>query len=293
MNPAQVSPFNIVDSIQNPFFILEEVKMLFVEFVSNQNISIEQEVVEDIFTQTEGEEENAHFLASQGVLQPHPHESSLFKLSSPLLRELIMSCVITVLYPNCPQSEVPFKGNKLNIIEVLKKFIAAFDKEMIEWAWICSYKNAYVLVNGCKNENVPRESVYDQELYQILNNWLNPFNIKITDGKRLERMMLSDDEWQLMNELTLILKSFEELTRMMSGNSYVTISLIYPSITTLKNNLDELLLKERTTNKLLIEEFEGNENTVIEGQDDVFGIVDITDEDVADNIVVSVSTKKN
>ncbi|CAJ0839672.1 10722_t:CDS:2, partial [Entrophospora sp. SA101] len=92
------------------------------------------------------------------------------------------------------------------------------------------------------------------------------------DGKRLERMMLSDDEWQLMNELTLILKSFEELTRMMS---------------------DELLLKERSTDKSLIEELEGNENTVTEEQDDVFGIVDITDEDVADNIVVSVSTKKN
>ncbi|CAH1764773.1 13734_t:CDS:2, partial [Entrophospora sp. SA101] len=86
------------------------------------------------------------------------------------------------------------------------------------------------------------------------------------DGKRLERMMLSDDEWQLMNELTLILKSFEELTRMMS---------------------------ERSTDKSLIEELEGNENTVTEEQDDVFGIVDITDEDVADNIVVSVSTKKN
>ncbi|CAJ0641315.1 12278_t:CDS:2 [Entrophospora sp. SA101] len=84
--------------------------------------------------------------------------------------------------------------------------------------------------------------------------------------------MLSDDEWQLMNELTLILKSFEELTRMMS---------------------DELLLKERSTDKSLIEELEGNENTVTEEQDDVFGIVDITDEDVADNIVVSVSTKKN
>ncbi|CAJ0750202.1 13814_t:CDS:1, partial [Entrophospora sp. SA101] len=55
----------------------------------------------------------------------------------------------------------------------------------------------------------------------------------------------------------------------------------------------ELLLKERSTDKSLIEELEGNENTVTEEQDDVFGIVDITDEDVADNIVVSVSTKKN
>ncbi|CAJ0647057.1 10175_t:CDS:2 [Entrophospora sp. SA101] len=84
---------------------------------------------------------------------------------------------------------------------------------------------------------------------------------------RLERIMLSD-----------------ELTRMMSGNSYVTLSLIYPSITTLKNNLDELLLKERSIDELLIE-LEGNENTVIEEQDDVFDIVDIPDEDVADDIV--------
>ena len=74
------------------------------------------------------------------------------------------------------------------------------------------------------------------------------------DGKRLERIMLSDDEWQLMSELTSILRNFEELTRTMSGNSYVTLSLIYPSIITLKNNLDESLLRERSASELLIEE---------------------------------------
>ncbi|CAJ0765796.1 22077_t:CDS:2, partial [Entrophospora sp. SA101] len=46
----------------------------------------------------------------------------------------------------------------------------------------------------------------------------------------------------------------------------------------------ELLLKERSIDELLIE-LEGNENTVIEEQDDVFDIVDIPDEDVADDIV--------
>ena len=46
-----------------------------------------------------------------------------------------------------------------------------------------------------------------------------------------------------------------------SGNSYVTLSLIYPSIVTLKNNLNESLLRERSASELLIEELEDNEIT--------------------------------
>lgn len=89
-----------------------------------------------------------------------------------------------------------------------------------------------------------------------------------------------------------ILKNFEELTRTMSGNSYVTLSLVYPSIITLKNNLDESLLRERSTSELLIEELENNENTMIDEQDDVFDIDDIPDDDIADNIIVSISGNK-
>ena len=70
--------------------------------------------------------------------------------------------------------------------------------------------------------------------------------------------------------------------------------MIYPSIVTLKNNLNESLLRERSASELLIEELEDNENTIIKEQDDVFDIDNIPDDDIADNIIVSISgNKKN
>ena len=36
-------------------------------------------------------------------------------------------------------------------------------------------------VNGKLNQSVPRESVYDAELYRILRNWLGTANYKVTD----------------------------------------------------------------------------------------------------------------
>jgi hypothetical protein len=48
------SPFNIKDLIQNPNFTLKQVQKLFEEFGEDNKIEFEQEVIEDIFTQTNG-----------------------------------------------------------------------------------------------------------------------------------------------------------------------------------------------------------------------------------------------
>ncbi|CAG8824048.1 8027_t:CDS:2, partial [Racocetra persica] len=53
------------------------------------------------------------------------------------------------------------------------------------------------------------------------------------NGKRLARIMLSDDEWIFLDELNDILCGFEEITTLLSGNTYITISLIYPAISIL------------------------------------------------------------
>ena len=50
------------------------------------------------------------------------------------------------------------------------------------------------------------------------------------DGSRLERIMLSKEEWEFMENLVNILKKFEEITRSLSGSKYVTLSLIYSLI---------------------------------------------------------------
>ena len=76
-----------------------------------------------------------------------------------------------------PQAEVsynPFTGT-LDILKALKQVVCVFDKETIK---SCnSFKLARVLVNNANNREVPRESVYDAELYRIMSNWLGRFTV--------------------------------------------------------------------------------------------------------------------
>jgi hypothetical protein len=66
------------------------------------------------------------------------------------------------------------------------------------------------------------------------------------DFKRLKKTLLSNDEWLLIEELLLILKDFNDITSTLSGNSYVTLSLVYPIMSHLINKI-ELQLHEEDT----------------------------------------------
>jgi hypothetical protein len=46
----------------------------------------------------------------------------------------------------------------------------------------------------------------------------------------LEKIILSDDEWKLIEDLLNLLSIFEDVTRLLSGAKYCTISLIYLAI---------------------------------------------------------------
>src|SRR5205807_1046998 len=58
------------------------------------------------------------------------------------------------------------------------------------------------------------------------------------DFKRLKKILLSNDEWSLIEELLLILKDFNDITNTLSGNSYVTLSLVYPIMSHLINKIE-------------------------------------------------------
>ncbi|GET01415.1 zinc finger BED domain-containing protein 1-like [Rhizophagus clarus] len=58
-----------------------------------------------------------------------------------------------------------------------------------------------------------------------------------TDGIRLKKIMIKDNEWELLDELCNILTPFEKATRDFSGNTYVTLSQMFPIITDLTNSL--------------------------------------------------------
>ena len=57
------------------------------------------------------------------------------------------------------------------------------------------------------------------------------------DSAKLKKVILNDNEWDLLDELCNILVPFEKATRDFSGNTYVTLSQIFPIITSLTNSL--------------------------------------------------------
>ncbi|KAF0425160.1 transcriptional regulator [Gigaspora margarita] len=101
----------------------------------------------------------------------------MFKISSPLVRWVVLQQIIPHVFLTSPKAAVPyyFHTHTLDIFKVLKKSIIVFDREII--TSFSSYKTACVLVNNVNNVRVPRESVYDAELYWILSNWLVGFII--------------------------------------------------------------------------------------------------------------------
>ncbi|CAG8734422.1 46043_t:CDS:2, partial [Gigaspora margarita] len=53
-NNFTTSPFNVNEPFKNPNFTLEQVQFLYKEFEDEYNLTIDQEVIEDIYTQTNG-----------------------------------------------------------------------------------------------------------------------------------------------------------------------------------------------------------------------------------------------
>jgi len=59
------------------------------------------------------------------------------------------------------------------------------------------------------------------------------------DGKKLENIMLSNKEWKTLVKVVKVLDPFKEITSILSGQSYVTLSLVYPFIKRLVEILKE------------------------------------------------------
>ena len=80
-------------------------------------------------------------------------------------------------------------------------------------------------------------------------------NVK-EDAKRLQKINLTNDEWDVIRDLLEILGPFAELTEKLEGTKYVTMSYIYPGIARLK--------------KLFCPAREYNVNLDLETNDDAF-----------------------
>jgi hypothetical protein len=97
------------------------------------------------------------------------------------------------------------------------------------------------------------------------------------DGAKLKKVILNDNEWDLLDELCNILAPFEKATRDFSGSSYVTLSKMVPIITNLTSSLEP-------SNDLHEENYDDSDATI--GSDDSEDVEDIsTDQINYDNIV--------
>ena len=128
-----------------------------------------------------------------------------------------------------------------------------------------------------------------------LPNKLKADNIKENnkDGNRLERIMLSEEEWKFMEDLVIILKEFEEITRILGGSKYVTLSLIYPSILKLKDFIKNML---ETYQKNHNEDNSQNINRILlndDIQDEILEeFEEIPDSEIADTIEINENGSK-
>ena len=90
-------------------------------------------------------------------------------------------------------------------------------------------------------------------------------NEEKADGNRLKRIILTDNEWELLDELCNILAPFEKATRDFSGGTYVTLSQMVPIITNLTNSLNPLDIlheeyEEVSDNKTIVSDSEESLN---------------------------------
>ncbi|CAB4436612.1 unnamed protein product [Rhizophagus irregularis] len=60
--------------------------------------------------------DSANFLAAEGVLIPVTERAErVFRLSSPMVRNIVLQRVIPKVFPLCPQMDIPYKGNSRNL----------------------------------------------------------------------------------------------------------------------------------------------------------------------------------
>jgi len=66
------------------------------------------------------------------------------------------------------------------------------------------------------------------------------------EGEKLEELYLTAREWKVVKELVKLLSPFENVTCLLSGAAYPTISLTYPSMCNLKEKLETEFINMET-----------------------------------------------
>jgi hypothetical protein len=117
----------------------------------------------------------------------------------------------------------------------------------------------------------------------LLSELLNSSNIdEKRDGKQLEKIMITSDEWDLLQELILVLGPFEEATRYLGGEKYITQSIMHPILKEIKrllllpsNNFSSTpILLTSSTPSISITTTSSDINSEIQNADNVFVLIE-------------------
>ncbi|CAI2171739.1 9884_t:CDS:10, partial [Funneliformis geosporum] len=208
--------FNIRDSFSNPNFTKDQVKILYKEFMDEYEIEIEEQVIEDIYAQTNGHaglvnlcehcelykiNSFGRIIAKYGTfdrliksLSSSDVSEALDLLRTHFLISLDVEDITNTTDIKLAEfliSEGVLRNNDtIDTLKVLQKAINFFDKCILKRASALSYKIALMKVNKETKVKVSRESVYDTELSRNLINWLSK-----------ERRFEVVDQWHLSKPL--------------------------------------------------------------------------------------------
>ncbi|CAG8830862.1 23595_t:CDS:1, partial [Gigaspora rosea] len=94
----------------------------------------------------------------------------------------------------------------------------------------------------------------------------NDCNIR-KDANRLKSLMITEEEWMVLKELAMILAPFAEITELLGGSNYSTLSFMWPAIITLTRNCEPLSM------------------SISDGELDLMNMLTIFEEEEEENIV--------
>ncbi|CAG8803816.1 32537_t:CDS:2, partial [Gigaspora margarita] len=97
----------------------------------------------------------------------------------------------------------------------------------------------------------------------------------IADGKRLKAIMITENKWTAVANIISILKPFNDITNYILDSSYPTMSIIYPTMSTLRN----ALLKEFEDEDDSIDKPTDFNTSLINNRINIFDDKEISDED--------------
>ncbi|CAG8541975.1 8817_t:CDS:2, partial [Ambispora leptoticha] len=77
------------------------------------------------------------------------------------------------------------------------------------------------------------------KLMEVTMNADTNYNIR-KDAIHLKSLMITEEEWRVLEELTVLLAPFAKITELLGGSNYSTLSFMWPAITTLTRNCEPI-----------------------------------------------------